>query len=146
VSFIKSFLSKMFSPFGYQGVINTQISIYNRLKRRAPQMPENELLNHLTNSRIRSIPRVASKEEEYAHYTLLLENSHKTLEDVIWAIVGYEFIQSRREELFAQGYKMGLSTEEIFKQIGDFQARIKIDIKESIKKKVKSGSISRKSR
>ena len=83
------------------------------------------------------MPRVASKEEEYAHYTLVLENSHKTLEDVIWAIVGYEFIQSRREELFARGYKVGLSTEEIFKQIGDFQTRIENDIKESIKKRVR---------
>ena len=137
MNFIKAFLLKIFSPLGYQGVINTQISVYNRLKKRAPEMPENELLNHLITSRIKAQPKVTSEEEEYADYAPILEKPNKTLEDVIWAIVVYEFIQSRREELFARGYKMGLSTEEIFKQIEDFKARIERDIKEGIKKKVK---------
>jgi hypothetical protein len=134
---IKTFLLKISSALGYQGVINTQISIYNRLRRKAPQIPENELLNYLINSRIRSIPRVASKEREYAYYMPLLENSNKTLEDVIWSIVEYECILSREEELLPQAYKMGLLPSEALAQIEDFKAGVKSDIKASIKKKVK---------
>lgn len=139
MNFIKASLAKIFSSslLGYQGVINTEISVYNKLKKRAPETSENELLNHLLVSRIEAPPRATSREEEYAYYTPLLENPNKTLEDVIWAIVGYEFIQSRVEELFAKGYKIGLSTTEIFRHIEDFKARIKSDIKESIRKKVK---------
>jgi hypothetical protein len=137
MNFIKASLLKIFSSLGYQGVINTQISIYNRLKKRAPETSENDLLNQLIISRIEAPPRAAPKEEKYAYYTPLLENPNKILEDVIWAIVGYEFIQSRIKELFAQGYKMGLSTEEICRHIEDFKTQIKSDIKESIKRKVK---------
>jgi len=136
MSIIKELLLKIFSPFGYQGVINTQISVYKRLKKRTPEMSENELLNYLISSRMKAQPKVALEEEEYANYLPILENTNKTLEDVICAIVGYEFIQSRRVELFAKGYKKGLSTEDIFKQIGDFQARIERDVKESIRKKI----------
>ena len=134
MGFTKPPLLKILSSLGYLGVINTQISIYNRLRKRAPKMSENELLNRLITSRIEAPPRVASKEEEYAYYKPLLENPNKTLEEVIWVIVGFEFIQSRVEELFAQGYKMGLSTTEIARNIEAFKAQIKNDIRESIKK------------
>lgn len=137
VGIITAFLLKIFPATGYKGVINTQISIYNRLKRRAPKMPENELLNYLINSRIRSIPRVASKEEEYAHYTPLFENSNKTLEDVIWVIVEYEYILSREEYIFDHFSKMGYSPTQISARISDEKAEIRTYVEESIKKKVK---------
>ena len=135
IGIIQALMLKIFPFIGYRGVINTQISIYNRLKKRAPEMPENELLNSLITSRMKAWPKVSSEEEYY--YTELLGNPDKTLEDVIWTIVGYEYIQSRVGELFTQGYKMGLSTREIGIQVEGFKAQIKSEIKESIKKKVR---------
>lgn len=138
IGLIVSLLSKIFPFTTYKGVINTQISIYNRLKSGVPEMPENDLLNHLIISRIKSRPRVASQEEEYAHYKPLLENPDKTLEDVIWAIVEYEYILSR--DVFAKASKMGLSPTEMLPEIDNFTARVAKDIKESIEKKVKKRS------
>ena len=140
IALIKAFLLKIFPSLGYEGVINTQISVYNKLKKRAPEMPENDLLNHLIISRIEALPRVASKEEEYAHYTPLLENVDKTLEDVIWAIVEYEYILSRQEKVFNQLSKMGLSQPEILAGMDDEMAKIGRHIRESIRKKAKKRS------
>ncbi len=140
IGLVQAIFLKVFPSLGYEGVINTQISVYNKIKKRAPEMSENESLNYLINSRIRSIPRVASKEEEYAHYTPLLEDANKTLEDVIWAIVEYEYVLSREEQLFNKLSKMGLSEPEIAAARDDQMAKPRRYIKESIKKKVKSGS------
>ncbi len=140
MSIIKAISKKLFGWAGYQGVINTQISIYNRLRKQAPHMSENERLNYIINSRMRAMPKVGSDEDkEYQEYKYqeMIKNNRKTLEDVIWEIVGYEFIQSRRVELFSRGYKMGLSTEDIGKKISQFQDQIQFDIKETIRKKVK---------
>ena len=85
--------------FGYMGVVDTQISIYNRLKKAMPELSENDILNKLILSRIKAPLGIASKEEEYAHYEPLLDNSNKTLEDVIWEIIFFEYLKTRTNEL-----------------------------------------------
>jgi len=134
INMLKTLFSKLLSLFNYQGVINTQIQIYNRVKKHNPKMSENERLNYLINSRIRSLPRVASREEEESYYDEILRKPDKTLEEVLWIIVGYEYIQSRRVELFEKGYKRGMSTEEILRAIGYLQRKIKNAIEVSISK------------
>ena len=93
---IKRIFSKV---FGYMGVVDTQISIYNRLKKAMPELSENDILNELILSRIKTTLKIASKEEEYAHYKPLLDNSNKTLEDVIWEIIFFEYLKNRTNEL-----------------------------------------------
>ncbi|HEX74042.1 MAG TPA: hypothetical protein G4N93_02715 [Dehalococcoidia bacterium] len=137
---IKGFLLKVSPSLGYEGVINTQINIYNRLRKRAPEMPENDLLNRVIISRIRALPRVASEEEEYAHYRPLVKNPYKTLEDVIWAIVDYEYILSREEHIFNQFSQMGLSEPQILTAIDDQKAQMRAYVEESIENKVKKRS------
>ena len=140
MALIQSLLSRLFPFLTYKSVINRQIAIYNRLKRRVPEMSENDLLNRLIISRIEAPPRVTSKEEEYAHYKPLLENPSKTLEDVILAIVEYENILSRSEYVFNRLSKMGLSPIEALVEIENFKELVAEDIKESIEKKVKKRS------
>jgi len=104
---IKKIFSKVFGytrvvdskVFGYMGVVDTQISVYNNLKKAMPELSENEILNKLILSRIKTLPRIASKEEEKTHYKPLLDNSNKTLEDVIWEIIFFEFFENRTNEL-----------------------------------------------
>jgi len=86
---IKDILLNIFG--GYKGIVLTQISLYNKGKRVARELPEDDLLNELIISRIKTQLRVAAREQEYIHYRPLLENPHKTLEDVIWAMVEYEY-------------------------------------------------------
>jgi len=93
---IKKILLK---EFGYMGVVDTQISIYNKLKKEMPELSENEILNKLIFSRIQAVPIISSEEEEYTYYKPLLQNSLKDLELVIIYIVNYEFIESRKEEI-----------------------------------------------
>ena len=95
--FFQGILIKIFPSLGYKGVVDTQIKVYNKLKRKYPKALENDLLNSLIISRIKALPRVTSKkEEEYNHYESLLNNPDKTLEYVIWEIVNYEYLESRR--------------------------------------------------
>lgn len=89
----------IFPSLGYRGVVDTQIKVYSKLKKKYPKASENDLLNSLIISRIKALPKVAPKEEEYNHYKLLLDNSNKTLEDVIWEIIFYENLKSRTDEL-----------------------------------------------
>lgn len=140
MSFMKGIFKKLSSWASYQGVIDTQINIYNKLKKRSPNMSENECLNYIITSRMKSTPKIGSvDDQQYQEYKYkqLIENNDKTLRDVIWEIVVYEFIQSRRVEIFSRGYKLGLSTEDIFKNISDLQDKIHRDVEESINKKVK---------
>lgn len=138
IGLIQGFLLKIFPSWGYEGVINTQISIYNRLKKRTPWRPENDLLNHLIISRIESLPRVAPKEEEYAHYRTLLENPHKTLEDVINTIVEYEYILSREEHMINKSSRMGFTQPQILVEIDKCREEIRTSVKESIEKRTKA--------
>ncbi len=136
MSLIKALLKKLFGWAGYQGVIDTQINVYNRLRKQAPNMSENERLNYLITSRMRAIPRSDSKEDEEYHYAQILQNPDKTLGDVIWAIVGYEFIQSRAQEAIIKGRNMGLTADQIATLWRDFEEQARNDIRESIRKKV----------
>jgi len=97
--FFLGILTKLFPSLDYKGVVDTQIAVYNKLKRKYPKALENDLLNSLIISRIKAPPRVASEEQEYAHYKSLLNDSDKTLEDVIWEIVNYEYLESRKDFL-----------------------------------------------
>ncbi len=96
--FFQGILIKIFPSLGYKSVVDTQISVYNRIKKARPELPENEVLNKLIISRIKAPPRVTSKEEEYDHYKPLLNNPNKTIEDVIWEIIFYENLKSRTNE------------------------------------------------
>ncbi len=96
---IGGFLLKIFPSWGPKGVIDTQIIVYNRLKRKFPKTSENDILNSLIMSRVKASPRVASLQNEYIHYELLLQNPDKTLEDVIWEIINYEYFESRKDYL-----------------------------------------------
>lgn len=98
IGILKAILLKIFPSFGYKGVVDTQICIYNKLKKKIPGISENELLNRLIISRIKAPPRVASRKEEYAHYEPLLNNPNKALKDVIWKIVFYEYFESRTDK------------------------------------------------
>ena len=141
MSFIKVFLLKAFSSlFGYKRVINIQINVYNRLKKRMPGLPENELLNKLITSRTRAWPKVGSKEQEQEYYAQFLQNPNKTLDDVIWAIIDYEFILSRAQEAIIKGQQMGLTIDEVVGHWHDFEARVRDDIRESVRKKAMKGS------
>lgn len=97
---MKGKIKKIFSKaFGYMGVVDTQISIYNRLKKAMPELSENEILNKLILSRIKTLPRIASEEEEYTYYISLLQNPLKDLELVILHIVNYKSVESRKEKI-----------------------------------------------
>jgi len=64
-----------------------------------PELSEDKILNKLILSRINTLPRVASEEEEYAYYKLLLRNPLKDLELVVLHIVNYEFMESRKAKI-----------------------------------------------
>ncbi len=136
IGLIKGLLVKIFPFLTHKGVINTQISIYNKMKRYAPEATENDILNQLILSRIKSMPRVASKEEEYKHYESLLDDPNKTLPQVIYAIVEYEYILSRAEDIANRSYEMGVSMSDGLSMLEDFENQVKQDIAESINKRV----------
>ena len=98
-TFLKMLMLRIFPSIGPKGVINKQITIYKRLKKKSPTASENDLLNSLIMSRINAPPSASTYQDEYAHYETILHNSNKTLEDVICAIVEYEYILSREEIL-----------------------------------------------
>jgi hypothetical protein len=127
-------LLKVFPSLGYKGVVDTQIACYRRLKKKFPTESENDLLNILIMSRIQAPFGVGSKHEEYTHYEPLLQSPNKTLEDVIWAIVEYEYILSREEHIFSQFSRKGFSHKEIAAHINILKSNARRYIKESIEK------------
>ena len=133
---INAFLLKIFPSLGPKGVVDTQISVYNRLKRKFPTASENDILNSLVMSRVKAPPRVAPLQEEYVHYKLLLQNLDKTLEDVIWAIVEYEYILSREKDIFNQFSKMSFSPTFVLAEMNDEKVRWRRYIKENIKENI----------
>jgi len=96
MNFLKKFL---FKSLGYMGVVDTQIRIYNQLKKSMPALSEDEILNKLILSRIESSPVIVSREKDRAYYRPLLKKPEKTLEEVILHMIHYEFIESRRERI-----------------------------------------------
>ena len=136
---IKDFLLKIFG--GYKGVILTQISLYNKAKRVVPELSEDDLLNELIISRIKTRLRPAAREQEYIHYEPLLENPHKTLEDVIWAIVEYEVLGVRNvDELEVKNY-IEESIERKVKRTGKATTGRPLYIVEDLEKPFKAGQI-----
>ena len=132
MSFIKRTIRKELSSSDYTDVIKTQISVYNRLKQHNPEMPENELLNKVIISRMRARPRIGSKEQEQTYYSQFLESSNKTLEDVIWAIIDYEFILSRAQEAIIKGQELGITMDEIATLWHDFESSVRQEIREAL--------------
>jgi hypothetical protein len=133
MSFIKRTIRKALSSSSdYLDVIKTQISAYNRLKKYNPGMPENELLNKVIISRMRAWPRIGSKEQNQTYYAQFLESPNKALEDVIWAIIDYEFILSRAQEAIIKGQQMGLTVDEIARAWRDFETSVKHEIREAL--------------
>lgn len=128
----QALLSKLF-PFGtYKGVISTQIKMYGKIRRKYPDVPENEVLNLLIISRIESPPHTPSREAEYLHYKPLLEDPDKTLHDVMWEIVDWEFITSRKQYIYDRLFKMGASPLEIITQMNAFDLKVKDEIEKQI--------------
>ena len=138
IGLFQAVLSKLF-PFGtYKGVISAQVNMFNKIRRKYPDVPENEILNMLIISRIESPPHTPSKEEEYLHYESILEDQNKTLHDVIWEIVDWEFIASRKQYIYDRLSKMGASPLEIVTQMNNFDMKVKDEIDKQISQKVLS--------
>jgi len=95
------------SKLGYKSLINTQIEVYDKLKKQHLEASESDLLNLLIISRTfsRSLPNVTFTEESL-RYKPILDNPDKTLEDVIWAIAKYEYFESKYAQSRNQKYKM----------------------------------------
>jgi len=86
-------------PVSYGAVVNKQINIYLELKKQHTASTENEILDILLTSRIRTysmLPQPSFK-KQLVYYKPLLEDDEKTLDDVIFHIVWYEFIISRQD-------------------------------------------------
>ena len=111
--FLKGLLLKIFPSFGPKGLIDTQISVYKRIKKKFPYASENDILNSLIMSWINAPLSPSTKHEERLHYDSILQNTNKKLEDVIWAIFEYENILSREAELNLQLQKINAQPAEI---------------------------------
>ncbi|GAH28803.1 unnamed protein product [marine sediment metagenome] len=111
--FLKGLLLKIFPSFGPKGLIDTQISVYKRLKKKFPKAAENDIINSLIMSRINAPLSPSTKHEERLHYESILQNTNKKLEDVIWAIFEYENVLSREAELNLQLQKINAQPVEI---------------------------------
>jgi len=84
---------------GFESVVNKQIDIYLKLKKKYSEMTENEILNILLMSRIKiasMLPQFPLKEQEL-YYEQPLKDRGKGLENIIFHIVWYEYIDSRKD-------------------------------------------------
>lgn len=126
---LKGLLVKIFPSLGPKGVVDTQIAVYKRLKKKFPTASENDLLNSLIISRIKAPLSPTTFQEEYAQYETLLQDPNKTLKDVVWSIVEYEYLLSRGEELYHQLAGIGVEplvvVEELEKWLKYVDERIK---------------------
>ena len=127
---------KVFPFFTYKSVINRQVKIYKKLKKKYPDVKENEILNYLLILRIEAPPRITSKEVEYDYYKEMLEKKDKTLEDVILEVIVFENIISRMQSVLIKFSKMGLTLDESKEEIEKFKIKVAEDIKESIEIKL----------
>ena len=80
---------KMFPFLGYKGVVNTQIRIYKKLKRKG--YSETVALNKILDSRRKLSLRDLGAD---AFYQELINTNNKTLRQVIQAIVEWEYLDS----------------------------------------------------
>ncbi|HUS46431.1 MAG TPA: hypothetical protein VM219_10480 [Phycisphaerae bacterium] len=118
-------LIKLFPSLGPKGVIDTQITVYKRLKAKFPYADENDILNSLILSRVNAPLSPSSTSEELAHYETLLESTDKTLEDVIWTIVEYEYLLSRGPELHRELAEVGAKPTDVAEEIAEWHRYIK---------------------
>jgi len=123
--FLKGLLLKIFPSFGPKGLIDTQISVYKRIKKKLPYASENDILNSLIMSRINTPLSPSTKHEERLHYESILQNTNKKLEDVIWAMFEYENIISRKAELDLQLQKINAQPAEITQEYQKWKKYIK---------------------
>lgn len=72
----------------------------------------------------------STKSEELVHYESLLQSTSKTLEDVIGAIIEYEYILSRGEELHKQLANIGAPPIDVAEEIEKWFVYIKEKVKE----------------
>jgi len=126
-------LVNLIPSIGYKDTVNTQITIYKRLKKKFPQASKNDLLNFLIISRIKAIPRVDSSSGEFDYYTFLLEKPNKDLREVIWEIVNYENFESRKQKVYDKFSRMNFSEKDILIMIDKWG----IDCKEYINKRIR---------
>ena len=136
---VKGLLLKLFPSLGPKGVVNTQIAIYKKLKRKYPTASEDDILNSLIMSRIKSPLSPTTSQKEIDHYGMIFKNTNKTLEDVIWTIVEYEYILSRfgnyqnlKEDLSVKLSKINYTPEKVQEDIN----KEKDDWRQYIKEKV----------
>lgn len=120
----------LFPSIGPKGVIDTQITMYKRLKAKFPSADENDILNSLIMSRVNAPMGPSTKSEELVHYESLLQSTSKTLEDVIGAIIEYEYILSRGEELHKQLANIGAPPIDVAEEIEKWFVYIKEKVKE----------------
>jgi hypothetical protein len=123
--FLKGLLLKIFPSFGPKGSIDTQISVYKRLKKKYPIAAENDILNSLIMSRINSPLSPSISYEEKVYYKPILQNTDKKLEDVIWAMFEYENIICRKAELDLQLQKINAQPAEITQEYQKWKKYIK---------------------
>lgn len=131
---IWSLLLRMIPSLSYKGVVNTLVKCYTRIRKDRTGITENETLNYLISIRVEASPRVATKQEELAHYEPLLKKDDKSLEEVIFDIVVYEYISSREQELFDRLSSLGVSQEEISQEIVNQKSQALAYIRECIAK------------
>jgi hypothetical protein len=117
MAFIKGLIVTIIPLTGPRGVINAQISVYRRLKKRFPDASEDDILNSLIMSRCNTQLGFSSSQKEIVHYEAILNNKNKTIEDVIWAIVEYEYILSRGEQLHKELLDIGAEPMEVIEEI-----------------------------
>ena len=124
---------RLVPALGPRGVIDTQIRVYQRLKKRSPLQSESDLLNALIVSRIETPGSPSSQQEEYAHYEPILRRSQKTLEAVIWAILEYEDILSREKALQEKLAGMGVSGAHMEEHLREWGQKWRTYIRERVK-------------
>ena len=136
IGLMQPLLFKLFPFFTYKSVINRQIKIYKRLKKKYPDVKENEILNYLLILRIEAPPRIVSKEVEYDYYKEMLEKKDKSLKDVIFEIIVFENIISRMQSILIKFSRMGLTLDESKEEIEKFKIKVAEDIKDCIETKL----------
>ena len=127
---LNGWLLMLFPSMGPKGVIDMQITMYKRLKAKFPYADENDLLNSLIMSRVNAPLGPSTKSEELAHYESLLQSTSKTLEDVIGAIIEYEYILSRGEKLLRQLSDIGAPPIAVVEEIERWFVYIREKVKE----------------
>lgn len=124
------FKKVFYKKFGFESVVNTQIDLYLKFKKKYNNVTEDEILNMLLLSRMKSssiLPQFSLKEQE-KFYADLLQDNNKTLEEVISRIIWYEYVGSRMEQVIKKFS---------FKEVTHFQVRVDSYINEQVEKRIK---------